>query len=243
MSYFEASVRVPLMVHYPKRFQPRRVPENVSTLDILPTLVDLVGLKLNSYLPIDGTSLMPQLQGMSSHDTVFAEYCGEGTISPMMMIRRGPWKYITCPADPPQLFNLKHDPLELKNLAQAKKIVDASGIVSQLLEDFAQEAAKKWEFQKISDNVRASQRQRRFVWAALKQGKFTSWDYDPIDDGREKYFLCTLFNKLALVDRHRYIRSHVPLDDLELRARFPAVDAYGRETRPLRHDQAGSNGQ
>lgn len=192
MSYFEASVRVPLMVHYPKRFQPRRVAENVSTLDILPTLVDLVGLKLNSYLPIDGTSLMPQLQGMSGHDTVFAEYCGEGTISPMMMIRHGPWKYITCPADPPQLFNLKDDPLELKNLAQAK-IVDASGIVGQLLEDFAQEAAKKWDFQKISDNVRVSQRQRRFVWGALKQGKFTSWDYDPIDDGREKYVLHTLF--------------------------------------------------
>jgi hypothetical protein len=231
------------MVHYPKRFQPRRVPENVSTLDMLPTLVDLVGLKLNSYLPMDGTSLMPQLQGMSGHDTVFAEYCGEGTISPMMMIRRGPWKYITCPADPPQLFNLKDDPLELKNLAQAKKIVDASSIVGQLLEDFAQEAAKKWEFQKISDNVRVSQRQRRFVWGALKQGKFTSWDYDPIDDGREKYFPCTLFYKLAHVDRHRYIRSHVPLDDLELRARFPAVDTYGRETQPLRHDQAGSNGQ
>jgi hypothetical protein len=231
------------MVHYPERFQPRRVPENVSTLDILPTLVDLVGLKLNSYLPMDGTSLMPLLQGMSGHDTVFAEYCGEGTISPMMMIRRGPWKYITCPADPPQLFNLEDDPSELKNLAHAKKIVDASGIVGQLLEDFAQEAAKKWEFQKISDNVRVSQRQRRFVWGALKQGKFTSWDYDPIDDGREKYFLCTLFYKLAHVDRHRYIRSHVPLDDLELRARFPAVDAYGRETQPLRHDQAGSNGQ
>jgi len=63
MSYFEASVRVPLMVHYPKRFSPRRVPENVSTLDILPTLVDLTGIKLNPYLPMDGISLLPQLQG------------------------------------------------------------------------------------------------------------------------------------------------------------------------------------
>jgi arylsulfatase A-like enzyme len=186
MSYFEASVRVPLMVHYPKRFQPRRVPENVSTLDILPTLVDLVGLKLNPYLSMDGTSLMPQLQGRFGHDTVFAEYCGEGTIAPMMMIRRGPWKYITCPADPPQLFNLEDDPLELRNLAQAKKTIDGPSVVGQLLAEFAQEAAEKWEFQRISDDVRVSQRQRRFVWGALKQGKFTSWDYNPIDDGREK---------------------------------------------------------
>jgi arylsulfatase A-like enzyme len=186
MSYFESSVRVPLMVHYPKLFQPRRVPENVSTLDILPTLVDITGSKLNPYLPIDGTSLLPQLQGHSGRDAVFAEYCGEGTIAPMMMIRRGPWKYITCPADPPQLFNLDEDPQELKNLAQAKKTVDSSGAIGKLLEDFAQEAAEKWEFEKISKDVRQSQRQRQFVWGALKKGKFTSWDYNPIDDGREK---------------------------------------------------------
>lgn len=27
----------------------------------------------------------------------------------------------------------------------------------------------------------------------------------------------------------RYIRSHVPLDELELRARYPPVDEMGRE--------------
>lgn len=196
MSYFEASVRVPLMVHYPKRFTTRRVPENVSILDILPTLVDLTGIKLNPYLPMDGTSLLPQLLGISGHDTVFAEYCGEGTIAPMMMIRRGPWKYITCPADPPQLFNVKDDPLESKILAQAKKTINTTGAIGKLLEEFAQEAAEKWEFQRISDDVRASQRQRRFVWGALKQGKFTSWDYDPIDDGREKFVFLTFVQQV-----------------------------------------------
>jgi hypothetical protein len=243
MSYFEASVRVPLMIHYPKRFQPRRVPENVSTLDILPTLVDLTGIKLNPYLPIDGTSLLPQLQGISGHDTAFAEYCGEGTIAPMMMIRRGPWKYITCPADPPQLFNLHDDPLELNNLAQSMKTIDSTSTVSKLLDEFTQEAAEKWEFRKISNSVLVSQRRRRFVWGALKQGKFTSWDYDPIDDGREKYFRYTLVSKLISADCYRYIRSHVPLDELELRARFPAVNDYGREMCTLHHDQAGSYGQ
>lgn len=186
MSYFELSVRVPLMVHYPKLFKPHRVPENVSTLDILPTLVDLIGAKLNHYLPMDGRSLLPQLQGVYGEDTVFAEYCGEGTIAPMMMIRRGPWKYITCPADPPQLFNLNEDPLELRNLAQIKKATDMGSAIGRLLDAFAKEADEKWDFQKISGDVRLSQRQRQFIWAALKKGKFTSWDYNPIDDGREK---------------------------------------------------------
>jgi arylsulfatase A-like enzyme len=129
---------------------------------------------------------MPHLHGISGHDTVFAEYCGEGTVAPMMMIRRGPWKYITCPADPPQLFNLDEDPLELRNLAQPKKAIDASGAISKVLKAFAKEATEKWDFPKISQDVWVSQRQRLFVWGALKQGKFTSWDYNPIDDGREK---------------------------------------------------------
>ena len=52
------------------------------------------------------------------------------------------------------------------------------------------------------------------MWKALRTGTFTSWDYNsaPHDDGREKY-----------------IRSHIPLDDLELKARFPPVDSKGRD--------------
>ncbi|KAK6611397.1 choline-sulfatase [Botrytis cinerea] len=206
MSYFESSVRVPLLVHYPKYFNAHHVSENVSTLDILPTLADLANVELWPGLPMD-------------------EYCGEGTISPMMMIRRGSWKYITCPADPDQLYNLADDPKEVKP--------------PKFLKDFQAEAAAKWDFEKITNDVLLSQRQRRLVWSALKIGKFTSWDHNPNDDGREKY-----------------IRSHIPLDDLELRARYPPVDSQGRDLAGVGmggsgaggmgsvvYDQAGAHGQ
>lgn len=214
MSYFEASVRVPLLVHHPATFKPHHVSANVSTLDILPTLVDIVHTKLWDGLPMDGSSLLPHLQDVSGgSDTVFAEYCGEGTIAPMMMIRRGDWKYITCPADPDQLYNLGTDPKELVNLAAlTHKNSLFTEEVAKTLEAFVAEAKAKWDMEKITNDVLVSQRQRRLVWAALKQGHFTSWDHNPNDDGREKY-----------------IRSHIPLDDLELKARFPAVDAKGRD--------------
>jgi hypothetical protein len=189
MTYFEPSARVPLLVHYPKLFKPHRVPENVSTLDILPTLVDIAGTKLLPGLPMDGASLLPQLQGRCGSDTVFGEYCGEGTIAPLMMIRRGPWKFVICPADSPQLYNLEDDPLELRNLANRQKVTDSSGAIAQILDDFTKEAHAKWDFGKIAEDVRRSQHRRRFIWKALKQGKFTSWDYNPPDDGREKYAL------------------------------------------------------
>lgn len=41
----------------------------------------------------------------------------------------------------------------------------------------------------------------------------------------------------------RYIRSHMTLDSLERRARFPAVDKYGRETARLVAPQAGAYNQ
>jgi choline-sulfatase len=203
MSYFEASARVPLFISYPSSFRPRRVPQNVSTLDILPTLTDLVGINLVVGLPMDGVSMINHLYGAPGHDNVFAEYMGEGTVAPLMMIRRGPWKYITCPADPPMLYNLVSDPHELVNLA-----TNPDETLQIVLESFHLEAVKKWDFKQITLDVLACQRRRAFVWSALLKGRFESWDYNPEDDGRQKY-----------------IRSQIPLDVLELKARFPVYTA------------------
>jgi choline-sulfatase len=180
MSWFENSARVPLIVNYPPRFSPHRVPGVVSTMDLLPTLVELVGGRKQDILPIDGKSLYPALLGGSVDDEVFGEYMGEGTISPVVMIRRGQWKYIASLVDQPQLYNLANDPAELHNLAQ----VSEHSIIAT---KFANEAARKWDLQSIHDKVLSSQRMRRLCWSALKQGKFESWDFNPEDDGRKKY--------------------------------------------------------
>jgi choline-sulfatase len=189
MSYFESSVRVPMLINYPKRFTPHRVTQNVSTLDLLPTICDLVGTKPSPYLPMDGISMLPHLEGREGHDTVIAEYTGEGTVRPMMMIRRGDWKYITCPADEPQLYNLARDPKELDNLARFRKIAPQTPEQEEAREvfhKFEAEAHARWDFDEITEKVLLSQRTRRVVWDALKEGEFTSWDFNPDDDGRKK---------------------------------------------------------
>ncbi|KAL8683129.1 MAG: hypothetical protein Q9186_000842 [Xanthomendoza sp. 1 TL-2023] len=226
MSWFEGSARVPLLVSYPPRFAPRTIPQNVSSMDILPTLVDLVGGSIDPRLPLDGTSLLPYLEPSEKtepgDDTVYGEYAGEGTIAPLMMIRRGPWKFVTCPVDPIQLYNLATDPKELVNLATTKD-VGVQGVVEQ----FVKEASERWNFPRIHDNVLQSQRSRRLCWDALTRGRYESWDYQPKEDARENY-----------------IRSNVPLDELELRARYPPVDKYGRELpRGLAKGVAGSYNQ
>jgi choline-sulfatase len=181
MSWFENSARVPLVVNYPPRFAPHRVKESVSTMDLLPTLLDMVGGDSSKLLPMDGTSLYPSLLGLPAHDQVYGEYMGEGTNSPLVMIRRGRYKYITSLNDPPQLFDLESDPKELCNLNNEPEH-------STLASNFAQEAAAKWDLRVIHNKVLVSQRQRRLCWDALKTGKFESWDYNPPDDGRQKYY-------------------------------------------------------
>ena len=170
-------------------------------------------------LPMDGLSLTPHLYGTGGHDTVYAEYMGEGTIAPMMMIRRGPWKYITCPSDPPQMFNLSQDPLEVNNLATSQ-----DPQIQEVFHAFEQEAKTKWNLKKITEDVLLCQRKRRLVWSALTKGRFESWDWrgSESDDGR-----------------NRFIRSNMALDDLERRARYP-VHAITHDSAPPEHMKPGS---
>ncbi|AEB56114.1 choline-sulfatase [Ectopseudomonas mendocina] len=199
MHWFEMSARVPLLVHAPKRFAAHRVSQSVSTLDLLPTLVELAGGQVEQGLELEGHSLLPHLKGEGGHDEVLGEYMAEGTVCPLMMIRRGPWKFIYSEQDPLLLFNLDSDPQELHNLAESS---EHKGILA----GFLAEARERWDIPAIHAATLASQRRRRLVAEALSQGKLTSWDHQPWVDASQQY-----------------MRNHIDLDDLERRARFPTV--------------------
>ena len=207
MSFFEQAARIPLMVHAPNRFAPRRIAASVSLVDLLPTLVDFAHLTHGAHggrapalpAPTDGRSLLPHLRGEGGHDEVMGEYLGEGAIAPIVMLRRGPWKFVHSPADPDQLYRLDQDPDELRNLA-------ANPDYAPQVAAIRAEVAARWDLPALEARVRASQRRRHFLFEALRQGRHQPWDHQPVRDASRLY-----------------MRNHIDLDDLEARARFPAV--------------------
>jgi choline-sulfatase len=182
MTFFERAVRVPLIIHAPMRFGQCRVKQNVSLVDLLPTLLELSGTTQEMAVPVDGRSLLPLAtsRGGGWPDTVYAEYMAEGTTEPVFMIRRGRHKYICCAGDPSQLFDLEKDPLEVDNLA-------GKGEYRSLVAEFAEEAAGKWDGNALRASILNSQRQRILVQQALLTGRIHPWDHEPRQDAAQRY--------------------------------------------------------
>ena len=117
---YETTLRVPLILHAPGLFGPRVVAERVRHVDILPTVLDALGLDAPAGLP--GRSLLAAANG---HELLPAPSYFEAMSSalnrgwaPLAGLVRDRYKLIDLPL--PELFDLAQDPHETKNLAAAE---------------------------------------------------------------------------------------------------------------------------
>ena len=130
-SPYESTLHVPLLVRLPgARHGGQTVNSAVELIDVLPTLFDLLGTKIETC--VDGRSLVPFLDEpeRSSQRPALSEY-GEQEVA---TIRQGDWKLVInpeqhqplcLPGAPDDLYpipevalyNLQQDPLEQTNLA------------------------------------------------------------------------------------------------------------------------------
>ena len=60
----EELVHVPLLIHYPPLFPARAVEEGVEIIDLLPTIADVLGVKIPAA--VQGESLLPLAQGLGA---------------------------------------------------------------------------------------------------------------------------------------------------------------------------------
>ncbi len=202
MNFFEHSARVPLVMAGPG-VAVGTTQNAVSLVDLLPTFIDLAGGDLSMLgEPIDGRSLVPLMRGEEDPvDEAIGEYCAEMTGYPVIMIRRGPLKYIHCDSDPPQLYDLSTDPLETRNVA-------ADPEYSDVALGFAAEVAARWDGEALRTKIIATQKSRRALHAAMEAGASEPWDYNPPSDASQQY----VRNQMDwTVAAHRY--RYPPLKD------------------------------
>lgn len=133
---WEGGHRMPFIVRWPARVKSGTVSDQtICFTDLLATLADVCGAKLPDGAGPDSFSFLPVLEGVQpANKPIRAPLVMQaGSVASMMMIRSGDWKLINGlgsggfskpsvvkpgPGEPAvQLFNLRADPAETRNLA------------------------------------------------------------------------------------------------------------------------------
>lgn len=137
---FDEQLRVPLIIKRPGQVRGQRVDALVQTIDLVPTLFDLLCVPADERPSVHGRSLLPLLDGSGTLPSVIAysdsiasatsssrpgespQFQRADSIPPKYGLIDWPWKLIYEPQRPDRaaLFNLDSDPAERVNRFEAE---------------------------------------------------------------------------------------------------------------------------
>jgi arylsulfatase A-like enzyme/tetratricopeptide (TPR) repeat protein len=121
---YESSTHVPFIVRVPRAagMQGRRIADPVRAVDLMPTVLDLLGVQVPAGLA--GTSLVPLMSGRAA--TLDLEGYAEALYplhhfgwSDLKALRAGRYKLIDAPR--PELYDLSEDPGEERNVFEERR--------------------------------------------------------------------------------------------------------------------------
>ncbi|MEK6237658.1 MAG: arylsulfatase [Planctomycetales bacterium] len=122
----EGGIRTPMIAHWPDGIatasKGKLVPAVSHLTDVMPTVLQATGAKTlptdddKPRIPADGRSLVPTFSGKEhlGRETLFFHHAKGRAL------RHGEWKIVAENKRPWELYHLKQDPLELRDLAQEK---------------------------------------------------------------------------------------------------------------------------
>jgi arylsulfatase A-like enzyme len=145
----EVSIRVPMVVRYPKLIAPGSVSERmVLNLDIAPTLLDLAGVPIPKEM--QGRSWVPLFKDPKAEfrkDWLYEyyEYPDAHKVKPHRGIRTEQWKLIHYYESPEEfeLYDLEKDPREKDNLYGKAEQADRVHQLKQRLEELRKETGDR----------------------------------------------------------------------------------------------------
>ncbi len=122
---YDFLVRVPLLFIgrgvFPAGMQ---IDAQVRQIDVMPTILEAIGITLDQGVKIHGRSLLPLIRGERMEELPALMEACDGAIFDsedwLRGVRVPPWKYVFAPQNPrirPELYHLGEDPGESRNLA------------------------------------------------------------------------------------------------------------------------------
>ena len=143
--FYEASVRVPMLVYCPELIKPGTVVDKmVQNIDIAPTILETAGLQ--SPEQFNGQSFIPLLQQKETvwRDKIFYEYYWEYAYpqTPTMHgVRTEQYKYIRYHGlwDTNEFYDIQNDPNEMNNLIDSSEHQDIIEELVSSLYDWLEE--------------------------------------------------------------------------------------------------------
>lgn len=135
---YEASTRVPFLVHFPGRVKPATViNEALTSVDFLPTVLPMMGYKTAGRE--EGRDASALLEAGKAPDdwTDIAFVRGTGQQQGWLSVVTDRYKLVYSPVDPPWLFDLERDPDEVTNFFEHAGYREIVQDLSKHLRDYA----------------------------------------------------------------------------------------------------------
>jgi len=125
---YQELIHVPLLIRVPTISGGKTIQSQVSTLDIMPTVLQILNIQQNDTIKaqMKGISLVPAMQGKNVSRDVYSETDYRLYTHERAIITANGWKFILTLAEFPnktyfkELYNLKTDPKEENNLVSSE---------------------------------------------------------------------------------------------------------------------------
>jgi arylsulfatase A-like enzyme/Tfp pilus assembly protein PilF len=223
---YDATLHVPLIVTAPG-VQPRVITEQVRSVDIAPTIASIAGIAANDP-PVDGEPLQPLIAGRSRGEVPLS--IAESWYprlhfgwSELRSARAGEWKFIAAPK--PELYDLRTDPREQKNVIQERSQV-AARLSADLQKITSRLPAPTGAAVSQPDAATIERLQALGYVGAFAPVTGTSATDDPKDRVADYRAYRTVFNRaLGLLGRNQPAAA-VPLLQRLLKANVRAFEAH-----------------
>ena len=156
---YQSTLSVPLIVRAPGIHVERRVPVQVSLIDILPTVLSYLEVRVPGG--VQGVNLLPLMTNEQSVETSAERILYSETLTPtkygcapLFCALDGRWKYIHSPK--PECYDLKADPRELNNCISKspKGIARLRERLGQMLQEHRRAAHGSSHYQPTEEDLR-----------------------------------------------------------------------------------------